>query len=509
MALFPAKVGGKIMAVLTANTDKPPIKIAIAEFENKEQIWSEDFWNEWYANINNHTLHLRRSIDDHIEIGAPPIRTERGWLLVYSYIQNYKSDNPVFGIELALLDLDNPLHVIWKTDEPIMVPEEYYEKTGDVSNIVFPSGAFWKNNRLYINYGAADTSCCLAWVDLDEISAAADGQIRDAEGCSVECERKKEEGRVARLERFEGNPIIKPNPENEWESKFALNPTAIYEDGKVFILYRAMDQNDTSTVGCAISQDGLHIDERLSEPIYVPREGFEVRKEPGNSGCEDARITRLGDRMYMCYTAFNGYDPAHVALTSISVKDFLNRDWNWEKPILISPLEKYDKNSCLVSEKINGKYVFFHRTEHKIWIDYVDDLEFKDGKVLEGKVLMEPRKDSWDSEKIGIAGPPIKVGDEWVLIYHGLSKCDGRYRLSAALLDLNCPGGKVLKRLDCPIIEPDAAYENQGLRPGTVFSCGSVVIDGTLYVYYGGADQVTCVATMKFQDLIDALHDQE
>ncbi|MDH4330381.1 MAG: hypothetical protein OEV93_02415 [Candidatus Moranbacteria bacterium] len=507
MALFPSRVNGKITAILTVNTDKPPVKIAIAQFDDKEQIWSNDFWNKWYESISEHTLHLRRSIDDHIEVGAPPIKTERGWLIVYSYIQNYKADKPVFGIELALLDLENPLHVLWRTDEPIMVPEEYYEKVGDVKNIVFPSGAFIKNNRLYIHYGAADTACCLASVELDEISRDIDSDLGEGKQCSIECEIKKKQGKTIKLERFEGNPIIEPNPENEWESKFTLNPTAIYEGGRVHILYRAMDQNDTSVVGYASSKDGFHIDEKLDEPIYVPREGFEVRKEPGNSGCEDARITRLGDRMYMCYTAFNGYEPAHVALTSLSVKDFLNKKWNWDVPKLISPLDKYDKNSCIVSEKINGKYVFFHRTEHRIWLDYVDDLEFEGGKVLEGKILMEPRENSWDSEKIGIAGPPIKVGNEWVLIYHGLSKCDGRYRLGAALLDLNCPGGKVIKRLDCPILEPDASYENQGLRPGTVFSCGSVVIDDTLFVYYGGADEVVCVATMKFSKLINALYE--
>jgi hypothetical protein len=57
----------------------------------------------------------------------------------------------------------------------------------------------------------------------------------------------------------------------------------------------------------------------------------------GNSGCEDPRMTKMGDRIYMCYTAYNGKDNPRVAFTSIAAKDFLARKWNWAKPVLISP----------------------------------------------------------------------------------------------------------------------------------------------------------------------------
>ena len=77
------------------------------------------------------------------------------------------------------------------------------------------------------------------------------------------------------LERFEGNPILRPDDKHRWETKAAFNPAAIYEGGKVHILYRAIGETDVSVLGYASSLDGLHINERLDKPVYIPREPFE------------------------------------------------------------------------------------------------------------------------------------------------------------------------------------------------------------------------------------------
>ncbi len=77
------------------------------------------------------------------------------------------------------------------------------------------------------------------------------------------------------LERFEGNPILKPDDKHRWETKAVFNPAAIYESGKVHILYRAIGESDVSVLGYASSLDGLHIHERLDKPVYIPREPFE------------------------------------------------------------------------------------------------------------------------------------------------------------------------------------------------------------------------------------------
>ena len=76
--------------------------------------------------------------------------------------------------------------------------------------------------------------------------------------------------------------------------------------------------------------------------------------------------------------------------------------------------------------------------------------------------------------------------------------------MGAALLDLNNPL-RVLSRLRNPILEPLTWYENEGYRPGTVFSNGQAIKDGILYVYYGGADTFTAVATAPLESILNAL----
>jgi len=76
-----------------------------------------------------------------------------------------------------------------------------------------------------------------------------------------------------------------------------------------------------------------------------------------------------------------------------------------------------------------------------------------------------------------------------------------RYKLGAMLLDLNDPT-KVVYRSRTPILEPDFSYENQGFKAGVIYSCGAIIKDGELYVYYGGADSVTCVAIANVEKFL-------
>jgi predicted GH43/DUF377 family glycosyl hydrolase len=79
---------------------------------------------------------------DHVEVGSQPIKTKEGWLMFYSYIQNYFGGGErVFGVEALLLDLKDPRVIVGRTKGPIMVPQEPYEVYGMVPNIVFPTGA--------------------------------------------------------------------------------------------------------------------------------------------------------------------------------------------------------------------------------------------------------------------------------------------------------------------------------------------------------------------------------
>lgn len=493
MSLFPDKVNGKYAAILTANTDTPPSYIAIAYFDKIEEIWSENFWKSWYLNVEGHSLNLLRSDQDHVEVGGPPVKTKDGWLLVYSYIQNYFSDEKIFGIEAVLLDLDDPFKIIKRTEHPLMTPETPYELYGNIPNITFPSGAMVEDDTLYVYYGAADTSTAVATCSLDAL-------LKEMKPVN---EPKKNEHKSL-FTRFHENPILIPIPEHQWESKAVYNPAAIYEDGTVHILYRAQSDDDVSTFGYATSQDGFHIDERLPYPVYVPREQFEMKVVDAISGCEDPRIVKIDDRFYVCYTAYDGgASPPKVAMTSIRVKDFLDRNWAWEKPIIISPPDIDDKDACLFPKKINGKYVFFHRISGNIWIDYRENLDFSDGRFLGGEVLMEPNKKSWDNHKIGIAGPPIETKDGWLLLYHGVDTNDERvYKVGAVLLDLEKPS-KVIQWLSYPIFEPETRYEMKGQVDKVVFPCGQAIVNGEVFLYYGGADSVVGVAQMNLDQILD------
>lgn len=493
MALFPERVAGKLVGIVTVHTDLPPAKISLIYFDKDVQLWDSAFWNKWYTQLNRFTLPLLRVKTDHLEVGSPPIKTSYGWLLIYSYITNYQSGNRMFGIEAVLLDLQNPAKINGRTQIPLLVPEKSYELSGLVPNVIFPSGALVQNNNLGIYYGAADTTTCLATCNLDELLKELSPKMQ------LTFDREK-----VMANRFSGNPIIKPIHEHTWEDKFTLNPAAVYLDGKVHILYRAMGKYDTSVFGYAKASDGLHIDDRWGEPIYMPSEEFERKLKPGFSGCEDPRLTIMGDRMFMCYTAYDGINPTRVAFTSISIADFLQHNWKWDRPKLISPPGHDDKNACIFPEKIHDKFVFFHRQQHMIWLDYVNDLSFKNGRWLGGKVVLRSQPHTWYSEKVGIGPPPIKTDHGWLLIFHGLSKEDLKYRMGAMLLDLEHPE-HVVSMLPYPILEPDAAYENQGLRYGTVFACGAVELGNNIYLYYGAADQFVCVASISRDTLLHEL----
>jgi beta-1,2-mannobiose phosphorylase / 1,2-beta-oligomannan phosphorylase len=489
MALFPERVNGKIAAVLAANTDKPPVKIAIAYFDEESQIWSEKYWTQWYANLHSHAIPLERSPQDQIEVGAPPIKTKYGWLLIYSHIQNYFSPPAVFGVEAALLDLANPAEVIGRTKKPLLIPREQYERYGRVPNIVFPTGAYVKSKELRMYYGAADTTCAMATIELEPM-------LREILGIETD---------TLKLKRFFDNPILLPNPQNKWEAQAVFNPAAIYEQGRVHIVYRAMSNDNTSVLGYASSSDGERITERLPEPIYVPCKEFEAKLVPGgNSGCEDPRITRIGDELYMCYTAYNGRDLPRVALTHIKLDDFLKKNWDWAEPVLISPPGMDDKDAAIFPKKIKGKYVILHRLGGSIWIDYVDSLDFDGNRWIYGQVLMEPTTMPRVHKKIGIAGPPIETQYGWLLLCHGVTVKGSIYDIKAALLALDDPLS-VIGRTYSTIMEPEAEYEKYGIVNNVVFSCGAVVIQDTLYFYYGGGDKVIGVATIGMNDLLEKL----
>lgn len=485
MVIFPEKINGKITALLTAHTDLPPSKIALAQFEKEEDMWSVDYWQKWEKELDSHEIDLKRLPTDQVEVGSPPIKTEHGWLVVYSHIQNYQTNNKLFGIEAILLDLKNPKKIIGRTKGAMFVSEEIYEKYGHIPNVIFPSGALIKGKDLQIYYGATDSTCCMAKVNLEDLF---DSMMEDHGNKYIT--------------RFENNPIISPISNHLWEAKATFNPAAIELRGIIHLLYRAMSDENTSTIGYAATLDGYHIAERLDSPIFVPKEDFEMKNIPGgNSGCEDPRLVKLEDKICMCYVVFDGIHPPRGAISTILEEDFIAKKWNWSTSVIVTPEEIDDKDISLFPEKINDKYMILHRIGSHVCVDYFNSLDFKSHQVTRCIQLFGPRSGMWDSKKVGIASPPIKTEKGWLLFYHGVSD-HNTYRFGAVMLDLKDPTLLIARTSD-PILEPEKNYELEGQVPKVVFPCGIVKRDDKLFIYYGGADKVVCGAEMSLSKLLN------
>jgi predicted GH43/DUF377 family glycosyl hydrolase len=99
-----------------------------------------------------------------IGIGAPPHKTDSGWLMVYHAVDR----KFVYRLGLVLLDLKDPTKVLKRTNEPILEPAADWEVKGDVGNVVFTCGTILLGNELWVYYGGADTVIGLAKGDVRE-----------------------------------------------------------------------------------------------------------------------------------------------------------------------------------------------------------------------------------------------------------------------------------------------------------------------------------------------------
>ncbi|MDO8575606.1 MAG: hypothetical protein Q7R78_02820, partial [bacterium] len=416
-------------------------------------------------------------------------------ILVFYENHSESDHNLHINIGAFIVTKSNLSHILWRSDEPVwekIFPKKDYPKLHFI-------GYIFELHEIRLFY-ATDKGEVIDFLVPIPFSKK---HIADKEGI--------------KLEKHHTNPVLTPLGCNEWESVATFNPAAIEIDGTTHLLYRAHGPNGMSVIGYASSEDGINFTERHGDPIYIPRTSFEGLHVPkdmktphyssgyGWGGCEDPRITCIDDNIYMIYAAYNGYEQARLAVSHISKEDFLNHNWNWSDPQMMSPQPTVfgtgNKNGALFPEKINGKYVIFHRIWPNISIDYVDDLDFSSNdKWLEVRDIIPPRKTMWDSSKIGVGAPPIKTKYGWLVIYQSVGR-DGKYKIGAMLLDLQNPA-KVICRTHKPILEPNDWYENHGLKAGVAYPCGSVVKDGKLFVYYGAADTVVCVATADLETFL-------
>ena len=107
---------------------------------------------------------------DRVGAGAPPIRTDEGWLELY----HAADADGVYRLGAMLSDLDRPQRVITRSRQPVFQPERDYELTGVYGNCVFHNGLIAEpDGTLTVYYGAADRICAAAVTTVDEMIAAA------------------------------------------------------------------------------------------------------------------------------------------------------------------------------------------------------------------------------------------------------------------------------------------------------------------------------------------------
>lgn len=441
-------------------------------------------------------LEQRAGLFDADPLEVEFVMTAEGGILVFYHSKKEKNGLVNYKVGVALFDQENPEKLLWRGNEPVWEQDKEWQ-----GRRVYPIGVVNLKGKLISYWG----------IEGEAIWAVVYSHYK----LHLPTRTKHVSLNLLKSKK---NPIISAKKENDWEAFNTFNAAALHEGGKVHLVYRAQGYDYVSVLGYASSKDGIDIDERLDQPIYYPREPFEARADDkktapaymyisggGYGGVEDPRLTKIDGRIFMTYVAFDSYSPPRLALTSISVDDFLNHRWLWERPVLISPPGVVDKNGCILPEKINGQYVIFHRIYPNILIDFVDHLNFDGTWWLKGEHKIEPREAKWDSRKVGVGAPPLKTEEGWLLIYQAVGNQDpGKYKIGAMLLDLDNPT-KVLHRTNAPIVEPSEWYENEGFKAGVVYSCGTVIIDGTLFVYYGGADSVVCVATANLKDFLTEL----
>lgn len=427
-------------------------------------------------------------------------------LLVFYFFVKKEHKTITYSLRVAFFDKNNPYHHHRENHRVI------WHQQGDWVNSAVPIGLV-KHKQILISYWQNEKKQIFALKHKEHLKFL---------------EEPEDTSNYPILRRLVKNPILKPIMDHWWESLAVFNPAAVKHGDKIHLVYRAVGDTSESMLGYASSQDGINFDQRLALPIFGSADNLENDQKEvkpycslrfisggagswagwagGGGGCEDPRLTEIDGRFYLIYVAYTGWSEPRLAMTSISEDDFCQHHWRWREPVLISRPGEINKSGCLLPEKIDGKYVIFHRVFPDILIDFVDDLNQFDGRTwLKGDYRIQRREGYWDSRKVCVGATPIKTADGWLVIYNAVDDLNDRiYKLGAMLLDSHNPT-KVLYRSQAPVLSAETHYENNGLKYGVAYACGAVEHNNNLLVYYGGSDQFVCGAYSPMDEFLTKL----
>ncbi len=173
--LFPEKIGGKYAMLYRPNRSNH--NAGVASGSEIELAVSDDLLSwESRASVMKGRFHYW---DELIGSGPPPVKTRHGWLHVYHGIATHFASSNIYQAGVVLLDIDHPERALARSRYNILEPRELYELTGQVPNVVFPSGLVAArvgdsgvvddDAELMLYYGAADTCIGLATTTVREL----------------------------------------------------------------------------------------------------------------------------------------------------------------------------------------------------------------------------------------------------------------------------------------------------------------------------------------------------
>ncbi len=295
------------------------------------------------------------------------------------------------------------------------------------------------------------------------------------------------------VKRYPQNPIL-TRDNVPYDVGTVHNAGVVKYNNQYIMLFRSHLKNGRSIIGRADSNDGFSF--KVNPTPFLTPATDSIFGEYEEFGVEDLRINPVKDEYLLTYSAYSRHG---VRIALARTKDFESI----ERVALITQADL--RNVVIFPEKFNDRYVRLDRPHSEIspwsiWISYSPDLVHWG----DSKVIIKPIPYHWDEMKIGPGAPPFKTEKGWLSIYHGVFKtmAGAVYRLGAALHDLEDPA-KVIGVSDEWILQPEDPWEVSGYVPNVVFSCGAVPEeDGTVKIYWGGADTVMCAGTAVIDDLV-------